>query len=402
MTKKDEPSTAETPAPSQIKATKKKTRRKPAKKTSKRSTRKKKVSSDDMPRKTLEDALKVAKAIKENYGKKATWEDIAKAMGFSPTNPNNKYYLWAASAYGIISKDDAGNYGISETGRKILAPTYEGEDREGVIKAIANPSVLARFYSDYASSLLPTGDIFANVLEQRYSIPAKRVDEAKGIIIDNARYGKLLDEQPDGKLKLRSTSAAIGVGTDEMRPSTDASLGAEAAAIDAPPDVDYSKCCFVITPIGEEGSSERKHADAMLRHLINPVLEEIGITAVRADKISKPGHITKQVVEYIAYSRLCITDLSFGNANAHYELGIRHTLKLPSVQIIRKGDRIPFDVQQARTIIIDTSDPYTIMDRVASAKAELAEHVKALMSGSAKSEESPITMYLPSLNIRLG
>jgi hypothetical protein len=158
----------------------------------------------------------------------------------------------------------------------------------------------------------------------------------------------------------------------------------------------------VITPIGEEGSGERKHADAMLRHLIMPVLEDIGITTVRADKISKPGHVTKQVVEYIAYSQLCITDLSFGSANAHYELGIRHALKLPSIQIIRKGDRIPFDIQQARTIIIDTSDPYTIMDRVSSAKAELAEHVKALISGNAKNEESPITMYLPSLSIRLG
>src|SRR5438270_10299665 len=90
----------------------------------------------------------------------------------------------------------------------------------------------------------------------------------------------------------------------------------------------------------------------------------------------KPGHITKQVVENIAFCKLCITDLSFGNQNAHYELGIRHTLKLASIQIIRKGDKIPFDVQQSRTIIIDTCDPYTIMDRIASAKAELAEHVK--------------------------
>src|SRR4051812_49269924 len=35
------------------------------------------ISSDDLPKKTLEDALKVSTAIKENYGKQATWEDIA-------------------------------------------------------------------------------------------------------------------------------------------------------------------------------------------------------------------------------------------------------------------------------------------------------------------------------------
>jgi hypothetical protein len=59
------------------------------------------VSSKDLPKKTLEDALKVARAIKENYAKEATWEDIAKAMGFSPNNPNNQYFLWSATAYGI-------------------------------------------------------------------------------------------------------------------------------------------------------------------------------------------------------------------------------------------------------------------------------------------------------------
>lgn len=107
------------------------------------------------------------------------------------------------------------------------------------------------------------------------------------------------------------------------------------------------------------------------------------------------------MVEHIAFSKLCITDISFGNQNAGYELGIRHTLKLPAIQIVRKGDKIPFDIQQGRTIIIDTSDPYTIMDRIASAKAELAEHVKALLSSSAKQEESPITMYLPKLSVKI-
>ena len=40
-----------------------------------------KVSSDDLPKKTLEDALRVAKAINDHYaGKQATWEDIASVV----------------------------------------------------------------------------------------------------------------------------------------------------------------------------------------------------------------------------------------------------------------------------------------------------------------------------------
>ena len=361
------------------------------------------IASEDLPKKTLEDALTVALAIKDNYGKTgASWEQVANAMGTSASNVNGKYLLWSATAYGIVTKEE-NNYKLSETGRKILAPTYDGEDREGIIKAIATPSILAHFYSDYSSSPLPQGDIFRNVLEQKYGIPSNRIAETINLILANARYAKLLEEQPDGKVKLLSSNLAVGVGGGLEQKPTPPSDGNEASQLTAgtEPSTEYSKVCFVITPIGDEGSPERKHADAMLRHVITPVLEEFNITPIRADKIWKPGHMTKQMVEHIAFSKLCITDISFGNQNAGYELGIRHTLKLPSIQIVRKGDKIPFDIQQGRTIIIDTSDPYTIMDRIASARAELSEHVKALLHSTGKKEESPITMYLPGLSVKI-
>ena len=365
----------------------------------------KKIASDDLPRKTLEDAIRIARVIKDDYaGKLATWDDIAKSMGFSATNPNNKYFLWAATAYGIIKKTDDEQYRVTETGRKILAPTYENEDLEGKVLAIGKPSILARFYSDYGSSKLPPGDIFRNVLEEKYSIPSKRVNETVQLILDNARFAGLLDEFEDGKFRLRSSSSAIGVGEPSEFESEDEERSVDIEFNEGFEDVstDYKSACFIITPIGDDGSEERKHADAMLKHLIEPVLKDENIKAIRADKISKPGHITKQVIEHIAYCKLCITDMSFKNQNAHYELGVRHAFKLPSVQIIRKGDKIPFDVQQGRTIIIDTSDPYTIMDRMESAKAELGEHVKALLSGAKNQEESPITMYLPKLAVKMG
>lgn len=368
------------------------------------SSKAKAVASDDLPKKTLEEAIRVARVIKDDYaGKLATWEDIAKSIGFSATNPNNKYFLWAATAYGIIEKTDDEQYRITEVGRKILAPTYENEDREGKIVAIGKPAILARFYADYSSSQLPPNNIFRNVLEQKYSIPEARVDETIQLILSNSRFAGLLDESETGKYRLRSASAAIGVGDTVNGDKGDEDSEADVDVVGEleGDSTDYANACFIITPIGEDGTEERKHADAMLKHLIEPVLQLVSIKAIRADKISKPGHVTKQVVEHIAFCKLCITDLSFKNQNAHYELGVRHAFKLPSVQIIRKGDKIPFDVSQGRTIIIDTSDPYTIMDRIASAKAELHEHVKSLLSGTKNQEESPITMYLPKLTVKM-
>jgi hypothetical protein len=364
-----------------------------------KSTPAQQIPSADLPRKALQEALKVAQVIKDEYaGKFATWEDIAKGMEFSPANPNNKYFLWSATAYGIVEKDQTDQYRITEIGRKILSPTYEGERREGIIKAIAKPAILGRFYSDYGASLLPSGEIFRNVLEQKYGIPTGRLDETIDLILQNARFADLLEDQPDGKSRLRSGNEAVGIATSEVFDLERASELSPSTTEDS--TTDYKTACFIITPIGDDGTPERKHADMMLKHLIAPVLDDLKLVAIRADQIAKPGHITKQVVEHIAYSRVCITDLSFGNQNAHYELGVRHAFNLASIQIIRKGDKIPFDVQQGRTIIIDTSDPYTIMDRIGSAKAELTEHVKAILAGTNTQEDSPIRMYLPKLNVK--
>jgi hypothetical protein len=163
----------------------------------------------------------------------------------------------------------------------------------------------------------------------------------------------------------------------------------------------WDKICFVITPIGSDDSVERKHSDTILKHLLEPALQELQIRPVRADKISKPGIITKQVIEHIAYSRLCVADLSFSNPNAFYELGVRQAFNLSTIQIIRKGDPIPFDVSQGRTIIIDTSDPYTIMDRIEAARKELREHLTSIIKGTAAQEDNPINLFLPGIKVTI-
>src|SRR5437867_1236095 len=102
---------------------------KPNAKKGKDPQRRAQIASEDLPRKTLEEALKIATAIRENYGNTATWEQIANAMKVSPKTPASRYLLWAATGYGIVDKDGRGNYRVTETGRRILSPTYEGEDR---------------------------------------------------------------------------------------------------------------------------------------------------------------------------------------------------------------------------------------------------------------------------------
>jgi hypothetical protein len=220
------------------------------------------VSSEALPRRTLEQSLRIAQVIRDTYAGKATsWAELAKALGVSEKNPVNRYPLWSATAYGIVIKGDDNAYSLAETGRKILAPTYEGEKEEGIKKALFTPSVLSRFYTDYNGSLLPSDDLFPNVLETRYGVPRDRTTEAIEILKENARFAGALVKRPDGKEALEFSDIAFPVvkrrTTSPTNGDHDGAVEEEASSESAAAHVDWKKICFVITPIGNEDSEER-------------------------------------------------------------------------------------------------------------------------------------------------
>jgi hypothetical protein len=110
--------------------------------------------------------------------------------------------------------------------------------------------------------------------------------------------------------------------------------------------------CFVIGPIGDEGSPERIHADWLYRGIILPVFDKHFVEWVveRADKIATPGMVSSQIINRLHDVELVVADLSFHNANAFYEMSIRHKVGKPIIHLIRKGEKIPFDVIPHRAI----------------------------------------------------
>jgi hypothetical protein len=201
----------------------------------------------------LEDALRIATVIRDTYaGKQTSWSEIAGALGVSERNPVNRYPLWSAVAYGLVLKHDDNTYSLGETGRKILAPTYDGEREEGIKKALFTPSVLSRFYTDYNGSTIPSDDLFPNVLETRYEVPRERTKEAIGILRENAKYAGALITK-DGRETLAFTDAAFPLPPSSQRqPSATAETGEAAvpASLATADQEDWDTVCFVITPIG--------------------------------------------------------------------------------------------------------------------------------------------------------
>lgn len=131
------------------------------------------------------------------------------------------------------------------------------------------------------------------------------------------------------------------------------------------------RTCFVIAPIGEPGSRVRKRSDVLMKHVIERAVRPLGYTVVRADRISTPGMLALQIPAQLYNAALVIADLTDGNFNVGYELGIRHTLSKPAIQLIAAGRDIPFDVASMRTIIVDMSSPAKLNAAVVEIQSEI-------------------------------
>ena len=99
--------------------------------------------------------------------------------------------------------------------------------------------------------------------------------------------------------------------------------------------------------------------------------------------------ITSQVIQHIVDDQLVIADLTERNPNVFYELAIRHAIRKPLVQLIKKGEQIPFDVAGTRTIHVDHHD----LDSVEEAKTEMIGQIRSLEADSS-TLETPISVSL--------
>jgi hypothetical protein len=361
------------------------------------------IPAEWLPRLPLEQVLRVADTLYNVYdGKGASTENIAKELGLGARTGHFSYLIASAFAYGIVNREQVNTYSLSETGRKIIAPKYDEEATEGIRKAVLNPFLPAIFYSDYDGHALPPDEVFPGILEKQYGVPRNRIESAMKVIVENGLFSGIIQRSTSsGQLIVNLSGRESAESLSQ--PKAEATPEEYAVVSVAGDQIVWSKTCFYITPIGEDGSDIRKHADMMLNHLLMPVLKEFKFEVVRADKIERSGLINQQIFEYLVKARLCVADLSFSNPNAFYELGVRHICKLPTIQVIRKGDKIPFDVAQGRTITVDTSDIYTIIDRIESAKRELTEHIKHFGASNyqASAKDNPVQIYLPELKVTL-
>jgi hypothetical protein len=143
-------------------------------------------------------------------------------------------------------------------------------------------------------------------------------------------------------------------------------------------ETEPTKLCFVVSPIGTTGSADRIHADWLLKGIIEPVFRQHfkEFRVERADKINAPGMIDSQVINRLLDSELVIADMSLLNANAFYEMGIRHMKQRPIIHMYRTGEPIPFDVAPHRAIPFSYAHPDDLVTAQIALKASVDEVIK--------------------------
>jgi hypothetical protein len=200
------------------------------------------LSQSDVPAFGLEQALKVAQAITDNYGKNPTRPlRVAQALGVQPLSSGFRMLCGASLAYGLTDGGyNSEQISITPLGRRIVAPTKDGDDLAARREALLRPRVVRDFLTRYDESKLPNEQIGANVLEEM-GVPSDRTSEVFTFIVDSAKaVGYLRDLKGHAYVDL--DHAVIPENGDGARPDPssngDASSDGHGSAAATPQDSD--------------------------------------------------------------------------------------------------------------------------------------------------------------------
>lgn len=157
--------------------------------------------------------------------------------------------------------------------------------------------------------------------------------------------------------------------------------------------------CFVVMGFGKKTDYETGRTldlDATYEAIIKPVLEEVGIRSIRSDDVLQSGTIDKKMFEMLLRADLVIADISTGNVNAVYELGVRHGLRSRATIIMSEEEgRLHFDLNHIATFRYRHLGEDIGSREAVRARKELVNLVRAVMESD--ESDSPVYTFMPKL-----
>jgi hypothetical protein len=343
---------------------------------------------------TFSDALKLGKAIWDNAGKHPIQrETLFEKAGLS-VNQATKNLITTSNKYGITKGHHAAKeFKLTDKGAIVLDPASSKSDRTRAAfeLAIAGPSEFKGLYESFKNGKLPAPEVMCDTLTKLHEGDRKQCVD---IFIANAQFVGLLATREGAEYLVSVDQAPVETSIGESSVVTVAPAELPSDREKPIAEEDFSKICFFIAPIGEEGTEERKHSDMLLSSFLERAVADLGIKVIRADKIEKPGMITGQVIRYVLHSKLVIADLSYLNPNVFYELSLRHATGKPTIHVMRAGERIPFDLKDYRTVAIDMSCKYGLVGKLDTYRADIANKIRQALAED-MTTDNPILTFCP-------
>ena len=163
---------------------------------------------------------------------------------------------------------------------------------------------------------------------------------------------------------------------------------------------DERPICFVVMGFGLKTNYETGKTidlDKTYEAIIEPAAEAAGFRCVRADSIQHSGIIDRPMYEMLLQADLVIADVSTGNVNAIYELGVRHGLRPNTTIVMMDGDEKPkFDLNHLAHFFYEHLGKDIGNSEAKRAKTELEKLIRA--TATAAKPDSPVYTYIPNLS----
>jgi len=161
--------------------------------------------------------------------------------------------------------------------------------------------------------------------------------------------------------------------------------------------------CFVIMGFGKKTDYGEKartlDLDATYAAIIKPAVEACGLTCIRADEVTHSGVIDVKMYELLLRADLVIADISTANANAIYELGVRHALR-PYRTIIMKEEegKFQFDLNHLATLQYRHLGEDIGFTEAKKKREQLTTLISAVING--QDTDSPVFTHLAALGLK--
>ncbi len=330
----------EAKAPKTSASTSRPRKKKPPKKSEHKLATKRGRTPRPYPAKTLEEALAIPLAIREqNNGNPWDTEDVAQAS-LDVSKTNNKFFYTAAAArdYGLtVGTRDTEKIELAPLGREIFFAGDEETKRTKMLEAFFAIDIFKRVFEHYGSADLPKKEFLGNTLQKEFGLDPEWHDEFTQIFKANCKF----------------LGIEKGLGPSQRMPK-------KQETVEHPSDIQvvgqpkgkFDRTAFVIMPYTEKGEKPRPQGffSELLSSLITPAANAAGF-AVETARKQGSDIIQSTIINQLLKADLVIADITDHNPNVLFELGIRIAKDLPVALIKAEATGPIFDVDNMMRVL---------------------------------------------------